>query len=120
MRHTSKTETFENSEFVRRGAKQQKTRLDRQAELDRLRDFLIQHGVEPFWANSAIAWVRQAMAGNTHWATDLHHPKVTVDPAFNCVKTLTVGCTLHSVSQTVPGIIRYEYGNGHRVTVKAR
>lgn len=119
MRHASKTEMFENSEFVRRGAKKQKTTLDRQVELDRLRDFLIQKGVEPFWANSAIAWVRQAMAGNIHWATDLHHPKVKVDRQFNCVNTLTVRCTLHSVSQTVPGIIRYEHDNGHRVTVKA-
>jgi len=119
MRYQSKTEQSENSEFVRRGAKQQKTKLDRQAELDRLRHFLIQKGVEPFWANSALAWVRQAMTGNIHWATDLHHPKVTVDAQFKCVKTLTVKCTLHSVSQTVPGIIRYEYKDGHRVTVKA-
>lgn len=119
MRYKSKTETFENTEFVRRGATKQKTILDRQAELDRLRDFLIQKGVEPFWANSAIAWVRQAMAGNVHWATDLHHPKVTVDSAFKCVNTLTVRCTLHSVSETAPGIIRYEHKDGHRVTVKA-
>ena len=119
MRYQSKTETFENSEFVRRGDKKQKTTMDRQVELDRLRDFLIQKGVEPFWANSAIAWVRQAMAGNIHWATDLHHPRVTVDRQFKCVNTLTVRCTLHSVSDTVPGIIRYEHEDGHRVTVKA-
>ena len=119
MRYQSKTEQSENSEYIRRGAKTQQTKMDRQAELDCLRHFLIQKGVEPFWANSAIAWVRQAMAGNTHWATDLHHPKVTVDAQFKCVNTLTVRCTLRSVSQTVPGVIRYEHDNGHRVTVKA-
>ena len=119
MRYQSKPETFENSEFVRRSDTKQKKTLDRQAELDRLRHFLIQNGVEPFWANSAIAWVRQAMAGNVHWATDLHHPRVTVDPQYKCVNTLTVRCTLHSVSDTVPGIIRYEHKDGHRVTVKA-
>lgn len=119
MRYQSKTERWEDSEFIRRGKQKQKTKMDRQEELDHLRNFLIQHGVEPFWANSAIAWVRQAMAGNTHWATGLHNPKVTVDAQFKCVKTLTVRCTLHSVSETVPGIIRYEHEDGHRVTVKA-
>ena len=119
MRYQSKTEQWENSEFIRRGTKEQKTKMDRQKELEHLRDFLLQNGVEPFWANSALGWVRQAMAGNTHWATNLHHPKVTVDPAFKCVKTLTVRCTLHSVSQAVPGIIHYEHKDGHRVSVKA-
>lgn len=120
MRYQSKPEHWENSEFIRRGVKAQKTKIDREEELDHLRNFLIQHGVEPFWANSALGWVRQAMAGNTHWATNLHHPKVTVDPAFKCVKKiLTVQCTLHSVSDMVAGIIRYEHKNGHRVTVKA-
>jgi len=119
MRYQSKTEQSENTEYIRRGAKTQQTKMGREEELDRLRHFLIRKGVEPFWANSAMAWVRQAMAGNIHWATDLHHPKVTVDPAFKCVKTLTVRCTLHSVSETVAGIIRYEHEDGHRVTVKA-
>jgi hypothetical protein len=33
----------------------------------------------------------------------------------------TVQCTLHisGVSKTMPGIIRYEHDNGHRVTIKA-
>ena len=119
MRYQSKTEHWENSEFIRRGEKEQKIKMDREEELANLQNFLLQKGVEPFWANSAIAWVRRAMAGNTHWATNLHHPKVTVDSAFKCVKTLTVKCTLHSVSDTVAGIIRYEHKNGHRVTVKA-
>lgn len=119
MRYQSKPEQWEDSEFIRRGQKEQTTRMDRQEELQHLRDFLLQNSVEPFWANSALAWVRQAMAGNTHWATNLHHPKVTVDPTFKCVRTLSVKCTLHSVSDTVAGIIRYEHKDGHRVTVKA-
>lgn len=119
MRYKSKTEQFEDTEWLRRGTAEKNRKLDREKELQHIRDFLIQNGVEPFWANSAIGWVRQAMAGNIHWATDLHHPKVTVDTQFNCVKTLTVRCTLHSVSDTVPGMILYEYKDGHRVTVKA-
>jgi hypothetical protein len=119
MRYQSKTEQWENGEFVRRGQKEQQTKLDREDQLNHLRNFLVQNGVEPFWANSALAWVRQAMAGNTHWATGLHHPKVTVDPKFHCVRTLSVKCTLHSVSDAVPGIIHYEHKDGHRVTVKA-
>lgn len=119
MRYQSKTEQWEDSEFIRRGVKEQKSMMDREEELNHLRDFLLQNGVESFWANSAIGWVRQAMAGNIHWATDLYHPKVTVDPKFKCVRTLTVKCTLHSVSDTVPGIIRYEHKGGHRVSVKA-
>lgn len=119
MRKKSKTEQIENNEFIRRGEKQQKTRMDREAELDNLRNYLLRNGVDAFWANSAIGWVRQAMAGNIHWATDLRQPKVKVDKTYKCVDTLTIKCTLHSVSETVAGQIRYEHKNGHKVSVKA-
>ena len=48
MRTKSKPEQWEDSEFVRRGQAAARQKTDREAELDRLRSFLIQRGVEPF------------------------------------------------------------------------
>jgi hypothetical protein len=88
-----------------------------------LNDFLTRNGVEPFWANSALVWVRRVMAGNIHWVTDMNHPKVTVDPVFKYVRKLTVQCLLHSTSGTAPGKIVYTFGagkqGGHKVEIKA-
>lgn len=95
------------------------TTKTRDQEIQILKEFLLQKGVEPFWVSSALGWIRRGMAGNTHWATDLRHPKVKVNKEFKCVDSLTVRCTLHSVSDTVPGQIRYEHKNGHKVIVKA-
>jgi hypothetical protein len=121
MRTKSKAEQWENGEFVRRGQAAARKKTDRETELDRLRSFLIQRGVEPFWANSALAWVRQAMAGNVHWCSHLRHPCLMISPDYKCVRRLTVDCTLHSVSESVPGRIVYTYrpGKGHTVNVKA-
>ena len=118
MRTKSKPEQWEDSEFVRRGQAQARKKTDRETELENLKDFLLRNGVQPFWANSALAWVRQAMAGNTHWVTDLHHPRVKVDPIYKCIKRLTVHCMLHSESGAAAGKITYTFGNGHKVNVE--
>ncbi len=128
MKTKSKPEQWEDGEFVRRGQAAARQKTDREAELDRLRSLLIQRGVEPFWANSAIGWVRHAMAGNLYWITDLRRPRwitdlknpcVKVNPFYKCVDRLTVDCTLHSESGSVPGRITYTFGKGHKVNVKA-
>lgn len=121
MRTKSKPEQWEDSEFIRRGQSAARQKADREVELDRLCSFLVQRGVEPFWANSAIAWVRQAMAGNAHGCTNLRHPCVMIRPDCKCLRRLTVDCTLHSVSGSVPGRIIYTYrpGDGHQVNIKA-
>jgi len=89
-----------------------------------LNDFLTRNGVEPFWANSAMGWVRRVMAGNTHWVTDLRCPRVSCHKDFKgCIRRLTVRCTIHSASDTVPGKIVYTFGagkqGGHKVEIKA-
>lgn len=101
-----------------RNKKEQKLKMDRETELQHLKDFLIRNGVEPFWANSALAWMRQAMAGNIHWATDLRRPRVKVDPTYKCIERLTVHCMLHSESGSAAGKITYTFGNGHKVNVE--
>jgi hypothetical protein len=89
-------------------------------ELENLKKYLLAKGVEPFWVNSALSWIRQAMAGNTHWATGLQRPQVKVNTIYKCVDRLTVHCTINSVSGSVPGIITYTFGNGHKVNIKAK
>lgn len=96
----------------------------RDQELDYLKDFLIRNGIEPFWAHSALGWVRHVMAGNTHWVTGLKRPRVSQSKKHKgIVQRLTVHCTIHSVSDQVPGKIIYTFGagktGGHRVEIKA-
>jgi len=92
-------------------------------ELEYLKDFLIRKGIEPFWANSALGWVRRVMAGNTHWVTDLKYPRVSHSKDYDgVVGRLTVHCTLHGESASVPGKIIYTFRPGkvgHRVEIKA-
>jgi hypothetical protein len=100
-----------------------KTNRTQKDELDYLKDFLLRNGIEPFWASSAIVWVRRAMAGNTHWATDLKRPRVCQSNAYKgVVKRLSVHCTLHSTTASVPGKIVYTFRpgrGGHKVHIKA-
>jgi hypothetical protein len=95
----------------------------RDDELDYLKDFLIRNGIEPFWAHSALGWVRRVMAGNTHWVTDLRYPRVSQSKEFKgVIRRLTVDCTLHGESASVPGKIVYTFQpgkGGHRVEIKA-
>lgn len=99
------------------------TQRTRDQELDDLKDFLIRNGIQPFWANSALSWVRRAMAGNTHWATDLKRPRISRSKEYNgVIKRLSVRCTLHSVAASVPGKIVYTFRpgkGGHKVEIKA-
>lgn len=93
-------------------------------QLEYLKDYLVRNGIEPFWANSALGWVRRVMAGNTHWVTDLRYPRVSHHKDFKgCIRRLTVQCTLRSASDTAPGKIVYTFGmgkkGGHRVQIKA-
>ena len=100
------------------------TQRTREDELGYLKDFLIRNGIDPFWANSALGWVRRVMAGNTHWVTDLRYPRVSRHKDYTgCIRRLTVRCTLHSASADAPGKIIYTFGvgkkGGHRVEIKA-
>jgi len=93
-------------------------------ELEYLKDYLIRNGIEPFWANSALGWVRRVMAGNIHWVTDLRYPQVRCHKDFKgCIRRLAVHCTLHSVSGTALGKIIYTFGvgkkSGNRIQIKA-
>jgi hypothetical protein len=100
-----------------------KTQRTRDDELAYLKDYLVRNGIEPFWANSALDWVRRVMAGNTHWVTDLKCPRVLHSKDFTgVIRRLTVRCTLHSVSADAPGKIVYTFRpgkGGHRVEIKA-
>ena len=100
-----------------------KTQRTRNDELESLKDFLVRNGIEPFWAHSALGWVRRAMAGNTHWATDLKRPRLLRSKDYKgVVRRLTVHCILHSASDCVPGKIIYTFRpgkGGHRVEIKA-
>ena len=100
-----------------------KTQRTRDQELDDLKAFLVRNGIEPFWANSALSWVRRAMAGNTHWVTELKYPRVTQSKTYTgVVQRLSVQCTLHSTAATVPGKIIYTFRpgkGGHKVEIKA-
>lgn len=92
-------------------------------ELDYLKDYLIRNGIKPFWAHSALDWVRRVMAGNTHWVTDLKSPRLSHNKDHTgCIRRLTVRCTLHSASDDAPGKIIYTFGagkkGGHRVEIK--
>jgi len=96
----------------------------REDELAYLKDYLVSHGIDPFWANSALGWVRRVTAGNTHWVTDLRYPRVSRHKDYTgCIRRLTVRCTLHSASADAPGKIIYTFGvgkkGGHRVEIKA-
>ncbi len=128
MRTKSKPEQWEDSEFVRRGQKEQKIKVDREIELEHLKEFLLRGGVSAHYANSALGWIRHAMAGDLYWVTDLkrprwitdlRNPRAKVNPFYKCVDRLTVDCTLHSESGSVPGRITYTFGKGHKVNVKA-
>ena len=100
-----------------------KTQRTRNDELESLKDFLVRNGIEPFWAHSALGWVRRAMAGNTHWATDLKRPRLLRSKDYKgVVRRLTVHCILHSASDCVPGKIIYTFRpgkGGHRVEITA-
>lgn len=96
----------------------------RDDELDYLKDYLVRSGIDPFWAHSALGWVRRVMAGNTHWVTDLRYPRVSHSKDHKgVIRRLTVRCTLHGESTAVPGKIIYTFGagkkGGHRVEIKA-
>lgn len=101
-----------------------KTKRTQDDELDFLKDYLIRSGIRPFWVHSALDWVRGVMAGNTHWVTDLKSPRLSRSKDYKgVIRRLTVQCTLHSVSQSVPGKIIYTFRpggkGGHRVEIKA-
>lgn len=92
-------------------------------QIETLKAFLLRRGIDPFWANSALSWVRRALAGNTHFVTDLRYPQLTENKEYKgVIKRLSLSCTLHSVSDRVSGKIIYTFRpgrGGHRIIVKA-
>jgi len=95
-----------------------KKQIDKMSNIEKITDFLRHNKVDAFWINSAIGWIRRGLAGNCHWCTELHNPKVTVDKKFHCVKKFTVQCTINTVEGHKPGTLTYTFNKGHKVTIK--
>lgn len=43
-------------------------------------DYLLAHGVKPFWADRALEYIQAAMNGNRHFCTRPRQPRVRVNP----------------------------------------
>lgn len=60
-----------------------------------------------------------------NWVTDLRHPRLSRHKDYTgAIRRLTVHCTIHRVSQSVPGKIIYTFRpggkGGHRVEIKLK
>lgn len=89
-----------------------------------VRDFLLLKGVQLFWVDSAVNYIRQAMASNTYFVTHVIDHKVLVSATGYVKRYMAVMAVTYPDTGTRGSItINYTFDPyrkvAHRVKVKA-
>lgn len=89
-----------------------------------IRDFLLLKGVQPFWLDSAISNIRQGLATNAYFVTNVLTQRATVQDGHVTAYTATVTSVFPNVGRGDPMVMELRYSfkptrkQAHRVTAQ--
>lgn len=89
-----------------------------------IRDFLLLKGVELFWVDSAVSFIRQGLAQNRYFASNVLTQTVKLDPFGHRVKSYKALLTVTFPDSNRKSAIELSYTfdpkrrNAHRLRIK--
>jgi hypothetical protein len=81
-----------------------------------IRDFLKYKGVQTFWIDSAVAYIKLGLFSNTYISRHVMEQKVTVSPTGNVKRyTATISVTYPDTNRTGTIILTYTFDPKRKV-----
>lgn len=74
-----------------------------------IHSFLVNKGVVPFWADSALSTIREGLQSNTHFATEVLRQRVTVNKGRIRTYQLTFQARLPDSGKSVEMLLTYKF-----------